>query len=98
LPPKIKIKIHVEQNNCNLRKRENVPLQSNINSNPLLLPVNRYGLMQSLLIMIEPQHILKKASRKMVQNRASFFSIWMLLVQTDGDLQKINTVAFKARL
>jgi hypothetical protein len=50
------------------------------------------------LIMIEPQHILKKASRKMVQNRASFFSIWMLLVQTDGDLQKINTVAFKARL
>jgi hypothetical protein len=26
-----------------------VPLQSNINSNPLLLPVNRYGVMQSLL-------------------------------------------------
>jgi hypothetical protein len=45
--------------------------------------------------MIEPQHILNKASRKMVQNRASFFSIWMLLVQTDGDLQKINTVAYK---
>jgi hypothetical protein len=48
--------------------------------------------------MIEPQHILNKASRKMVQNRASFFSIWMLLLQTDGDLQKINTFAFKARL